>query len=128
MKHGIIKKNSESPFVSHVLDLLQNIGPVRARKMFGGYGLFLQDLMFALIADDMLYFKADAKSEKSFRDLNLEQFTYDKKGKAFAMSYYQASEESLEDVNEMQRWGKQAFDAALRAAAKKKKGSATGKK
>ncbi len=117
----VIAKDSEHPFISHVLDLLQVIGPVRARKMFGGYGLFLQDLMFALIADDVLYFKADRESKKAFQDLNLEQFTYDKKGKVFAMSYYQAPEESLEDVNEMRLWGKRAFAAALRAAARKKK-------
>ncbi len=121
MEEAILKKSHESPFVAHVLDLLQSIGPVRAKKMFGGYGLFLQDLMFALVADEMLYFKVDAKSEQAFVDLGLEQFTYHKKGKPFSMSYYQAPEESMEDVNEMCLWGTRAFDAALRASAKKKK-------
>jgi len=121
VSQNIIKKEHENPFISHVLELLESIGPVRARKMFGGYGLFLQDLMFALIADDMLYFKADAESEATFCELSLEQFTYIKNGKVFAMSYYQAPEENLEDVNEMRIWARRAFDAALRADAKKKK-------
>ncbi len=121
MKQKIIKQNNESPFVSHVLELLQGIGLVRARKMFGGYGLFLQDLMFALVADEILYFKVDINTEKFFQDLGLEQFTYDKKGKIFSMSYYQAPERCLEDQSDMQSWAQQAFDVALRAAAKKKK-------
>ncbi|MEC4678895.1 MAG: TfoX/Sxy family protein [Nitrospirota bacterium] len=121
MKQKIIKKNPESPFVSHALELLQGLGPVRARKMFGGYGLFLQDLMFALVADEMLYFKVDINTERSFQDLGLQQFTYDKKGKIFSMSYYQAPEACLEDQSEMQSWGQHAFGVALRAAAKKKK-------
>ncbi|WP_203301031.1 TfoX/Sxy family protein [Marinobacter sediminum] len=27
--------------------------------MFGGYGIYYDGLMFALVADDVLYFKAD---------------------------------------------------------------------
>jgi DNA transformation protein len=119
MTQHIINKDHKNPFVSHVLELMENVGPVQARKMFGGYGLFLQDLMFALIADEMLYFKVDTKSEQDFQDLNLAQFTYNKKGRVFAMSYYQAPEESLEDMDEMQLWGMRAFEAALRAAKKK---------
>ena len=42
---------SVSPeFRTHVLDLLSGLGPVTAKSMFGGAGLYLDGAMFALIA------------------------------------------------------------------------------
>ncbi len=37
-------------FSTHVTDLLQGLGACGLRRMFGGAGLFLDDLMFGLIA------------------------------------------------------------------------------
>ena len=45
---------SPARFVEHVLDLLLALGPVKARRMFGGWGFFLEGVMFALSADDRL--------------------------------------------------------------------------
>ncbi len=107
-------------FVTHLVDLMQSIGPVLPRRMFGGYGIFLDGLMFGLVADDTLYFKADASSVGEFRDAGLEPFTYSKHGKVATMSYYQAPEEVLEDVEQMRSWANKAYAAALRAAAAKR--------
>jgi len=51
--------NEEKEFVTYVVDLMQSIGPVRAKGMFGGHGIFLEGLMFGLIADSVLYLKVD---------------------------------------------------------------------
>jgi DNA transformation protein len=87
--------------------------------MFGGYGLFLDELMFALIADNSLYFKADDKSVADFTAKDLNPFSYQRNGKTFSMSYYQAPGESLDDVDELCDWANKAYGAALRSAAKK---------
>jgi len=113
----------EKEFTSYVVDLMQSIGPVRSRTMFGGFGIFLDGVMFALIADSVLYLKADKDLEPDFKDKGLEQFTYSKKGKQFKMSYFQAPEETLENDREMNLWAKRSYDAALRAASRKKKKS-----
>ncbi len=116
----------EKEFVSYVVDLMQTIGPVRAKSMFGGHGIFLDELMFALVADNILYLKADKDTESEFKDRGLEVFTYNKKGKgasykAITMSYYQAPEEALEASEEMNLWANKAYNVALRAASKKRK-------
>jgi DNA transformation protein len=111
----------EKEFVSYVVELLQSIGPVRAKGMFGGYGIFLEELMFGLVADSTLYLKADKETENEFKEKGLEAFTYTKKGKEFKMSYYQASEEALEKREEMNSWATKAYQTALRAASKKRK-------
>lgn len=112
--------NAEKEFVSYVVDLMQSIGPVRAKGMFGGHGIFLKELMFGLVADNILYLKADNETVDEFMKKELEAFTYYKKGKEFKMSYYQAPEETLEDSEEMNVWANKAYGAALRAASKKR--------
>ena len=117
----------DEDFVSHVVDLLQGLGPVYARRMFGGHGIFLDGLMFGLLADRELYLKADDVNRQNFIDLGLQAFTYHKQGKAMALSYFQAPEEALENLEIMTEWGNTAFAAALRAAAKKRPGKKSGR-
>lgn len=42
-------------------------GEIRSRRMFGGHGIYRDDLMFAIVADDVLYLKAEDKSEVACR-------------------------------------------------------------
>ena len=100
---------------------MQGLGPVHAKSMFGGHGLFIDGLMFGLIADGVVFLKVDKENEPDFIDNGLDAFIYMKKDKAFKMSYYQAPEESLEDGEVMAVWANKAYSAALRVAAKKPK-------
>lgn len=112
------KKNE---FVEHLLDLLAGFGPVQARAMFGGYGIYKDECMFALVVDDALFLKADERTRPDFEALGLPPFSYKKKDREFSLSYYQAPDEALEDPAAMHQWAGKAHAAALRAARKKKK-------
>ncbi|MGB5339425.1 MAG: TfoX/Sxy family protein, partial [Gammaproteobacteria bacterium] len=94
----------QSEFVTYLVELLQTIGPVRAQRMFGGHGFFLDDLMFALESDNIFYLKADAETAGEFRERGLTAFTYMKQGKPCSLSYFQAPEEALESSVEMHAW------------------------
>ena len=107
--------------MAYVIELMQSLGPVQAKRMFGGHGIFIDDLMFGLVADSTLYLKVDKEIENEFKAKGLEAFTYNKKGKDVIMSYYQAPEEALEDYEEMNAWGNKSYSAALRSASKKRK-------
>lgn len=111
----------EKEFVAYVVELMQSIGPVCAKGMFGGHGIFLEGLMFGLVADSVLYLKVDKENEMEFRGRGLEAFSYNKNGKEYRMSYFQAPEEVLEDGEAMNSWANSAYSAASRAAAKKRK-------
>ena len=106
--------NPRPAIVDHSLDLLLPLGPVRARAMFGGYGLYLDDLMFALIAFDRLYFKADKESEALFADAGGEPFVYDDKSKPIKMSYWTVPDEAMEDPESLLPWAELAVRAARR--------------
>ena len=63
--------STEKEFVLYVVELMQSLGPVRAKSMFGGHGIFLEGLMFGLVADSVLYLKVDKETENEFKDRGL---------------------------------------------------------
>ena len=115
--------NEAKEFAAYVVDLMQPVGPVYSKRMFGGFGVFLEGLMFGLISDNVLYLKADAENRNEFEEQDLAPLTYNKQGKDMKLSYYQAPEEALEDGEVMTDWAGRAYAAALRAAAGKTRGS-----
>jgi|TARA_B110000967_G_scaffold70246_1_gene72738 DNA transformation protein len=106
-------------YVAHIVDLLQFIGPVESKSMFGGFGMFLEGLMFGLVAGNELYLKVDTQNLQDYEDLGLQAFSFEKNGRQIKMSYYQAPEEAMEDAELLSDWASNAYDAAMRAAAKK---------
>jgi DNA transformation protein and related proteins len=111
------------PFVAHCLELLECLGPMRARRMFGGWGLYQGDLIVAIIAFERLFLKTSAETRPRFEAAGCEAFVYDAKTGAVAMSYWSAPAEALDSPALMQPWARLALQAALaaRAAAPKKR-------
>ena len=108
-------------FAQHIADMFSFLGIVRTKRMFSGYGLFLDGLMFALVIDDMLYLKADMANRSIYIERGLAPFTYQRQGKPVALSYYQAPEEMMDDPDEALFWARCALAAARRADAGKRK-------
>lgn len=107
---------TSAEFLDFIKEQFQDFGTVSVRRMFGGAGIFRDGLMFALIADEILYLKADAVSQGEFEALGLPPFTYGAKGgKRTVMAYWRAPEACLDDRDEMADWARKAFSAALRA-------------
>jgi DNA transformation protein and related proteins len=124
-------------FVAYVLELLAPLGHPRSRRMFGGHGIYVDDLFVAIIAFERLYLKVDDQTRAAFETAHCEAFTYDgSKGEVHAMSYWTAPADALESSDEMRPWARRAIEAALRAkaaakpkrakAAKKSSGRSTG--
>ena len=108
-----------SEFIDYLHEVFQDFGTITSRKMFGGYGIYHDGVMIALVADDMLYLKADQTTEKEFIDQGMTAFEYDKAGKKVRMSYYLAPEEIYDDPDQAVYWAKLAYRAALTAKSKK---------
>ena len=111
-----------SAYADMVAELFAPLGETRWKRMFGGAGVYANDLMFALIADDVLYLKADEENAARFDAEGLEAFSYEMKdGKRGVMAYRRAPDDVFDDPDAAQEWGRLGYDAALRAAAKKKR-------
>lgn len=106
--------SKDDEFIAFLLDPLQLMGPVVARRMFGGAGLFLDDLMFGLVSDRVLYLKVDSVSQPDFEALGLPPFQYPRAGKMINLSYHQAPEQCIDDSDALVDWANRAYAAARR--------------
>jgi DNA transformation protein len=103
-----------SDFIPFVQELLEDWASVSARRMFGGYGLYHEGLMFAIVMDQRLYLKADEVNRPEFEALGLAPFTYAMKGRDVALSYWAAPDAIFDEPSVAVRWARSAWDAALR--------------
>ena len=103
-----------SNYIDFLHEVLESFGPITTRKIFGGYGIYHQGLIFGLVADDELYLKVDKVSIAEFVGAGLPAFEYDKNGKIMKMLYHKAPEEIYDDFKLAVYWANLAYEAALR--------------
>jgi DNA transformation protein and related proteins len=108
-----------SDFIPFVQEMLEGWGPVSARRMFGGHGLYHEGLMFAIVMNQQLYLKVDEQNRPDFEALGLAPFTYPMKGREVALSYWSVPDAMFDDPQEAVRWARSAWEAALRGQASK---------
>jgi DNA transformation protein len=102
----------------YLRDLFSSFGPVVVRRMFGGAGIYADGVMFALVADEIIYLKVDDETAGAFEQEGLAPFTYSKKpGQQAVMSYRRMPDRCHDDPDEMALWAARAFDAASRKKA-----------
>jgi len=102
-------------FQTFVVDQLNRVVPqVRARRMFGGVGIYSGEVFFALIADDTLYVKVDDSNRADFEARRMGPFRpYGYEGEV--MQYYQVPDDLLEDAEALRPWAEKALAVAVRA-------------
>lgn len=106
---------SPDEFVRHCADLLAPLGAVRVRRMFGGHGLYLDELFIAIIAEQVLYLKIDPACASQFEQAGGRRFEYEAKGRCMSLSYWTPPPEAMESAGEMAPWARLAVEAAIRA-------------
>jgi DNA transformation protein and related proteins len=101
--------------LDHALELLAPLGSLRSRRMFGGWGIYVDDLFIAIIAFEQLFLKADEVTVPRFEALGCRRFEYEREGKVAGLRYFCPPEEALESPALMRPWAQLALEAALRA-------------
>jgi DNA transformation protein and related proteins len=103
-------------------ELFRDFGPVSVRRMFGGQGVFVDGLMIALIAREVIYLKADAATIPAFEQEGLAPFSYaTRNGEHTLTSYWRMPDRLYDDTEELARWARAAQAAALRRASAPRK-------
>jgi DNA transformation protein and related proteins len=116
-------------FADYCCELLSGVGSPVAKRMFGGWGIYVDGVTIAIIADltalgsgknEKLYLKADDSSKVQFEAAGGQRFIYTAKGKSMGMNYYTTTDEAMESPDAMLQWARLAMNAALDAKAKSK--------
>lgn len=110
-------------FADYCCELVSSVGPCLAKRMFGGWGLSLDGLTFAIIADlgdgEKLWLKADAQTVDQFEAQGGKRFTMTMQKKdgptQVSMGYYSAPVDAMESALDMAPWARLALGTALQA-------------
>ena len=105
---------ADEGFLEWLRELLEPMGRVGLRRMFGGHGVYLDGLFVAIVVDGRPYFKADGQTQADFRAAGCAPFTYEGRGKRVEMSYWSVPDSALDSPEDMQPWARRAIAAALR--------------
>lgn len=102
----------DKPILKDSMKLFEPLGRIKSRSMFGGYGIFVDDTMFALIANDKLHIRADDKAIQDFRKCGYEPYVYTKKGLPVVTKYFALPEDWGKDPQHTFECAKQAWYSA----------------
>jgi DNA transformation protein len=88
------------------------------RRMFGKTGVFCNELMFGVVADDTFYVRVDDHNREVFKEAaSAPPLRYEKKGRTIDLSFWQVPERLLDEPDELVVWARAALAAARRVAA-----------
>lgn len=114
-------------FCDYVVDLLSPLGPASYKFMFGGYGVYVDGLMIAIVADDQLLLRADDENRPDYEGLGIGPFQpYE--GKSQSMPFYTVPDEVMDNPDELVEWARKSLAATLRMKAKSGKKTGGAKK
>ena len=101
-----MNKPDES-FRDFILDQLAGLDDVEARRMFGGYGLYHDEIFFGILYKGKLFFKIDDSTVDEYRRRKMKPFRPN--DRQTLKSYYQVPVEIIEDADQLGRWTSRAI-------------------
>ena len=112
----------DAAFGEWVREHFAGLGPMRIRPMFGAAAVYVDDLIWALLDDGVVWLKVDEENEAALRAAGARPFTYAlKAGGVATLPYWSLPEAAADDPDEAMAWARASIAAAARKAAKKRK-------
>ncbi|MEQ1714806.1 MAG: TfoX/Sxy family protein [Hyphomicrobium sp.] len=110
-------------------EAMMPLGDFKARRMFGGYGFYLDGIFFALLIEGMVYFKTSCETQRAYEAEGMKPFSYaTKSGEHALKTYWRVPERLFDEPDEMMDWARKAMLAARSSPAKKRRVTTGGKK
>jgi DNA transformation protein and related proteins len=116
-------------FADYCCELLSGVGNTTAKRMFGGWSVYVDGMSIAWIIDltpkgtgnnEKLYLKACDETRAQYEAAGCKRFIYEAKGVERSVNFYTAPDEAMESPDAMLPWARLAFSCALEAKAKTK--------
>ncbi len=105
-------------YTQYIRERLEVVGPIFIRKMFGGLGIYHDGVHFALVNDNVLYFKVDNVNQPDFEEVGMGPFI-SFGDDSHPMQYYEVPADVLENDDFLIVWADRAVAVARRSKMKK---------
>ena len=96
----------------YIIDQLAALPALSTRRMFGGIGIYSDALFFALIDDDVLFFKVDDSNRDDYVSRGMKAFM-PFPGQP-TLGYFQVPPDVIEEAEELARWARRSVEVAQR--------------
>ncbi|HEY6170496.1 MAG TPA: TfoX/Sxy family protein [Verrucomicrobiae bacterium] len=120
LRSATLRRVPDDSFKDFVLDQLTGLPELRAKRMFGGHGLYAGEAFFGILMDGRLYFKTDERTRADYEARGMGPFTYEKARRTISMRYFEVPADVLEDRPELLIWAQRAARAAAAESAARK--------
>lgn len=97
----------DESFKDFILDQLQGLDKIEARRMFGGFGLYQDETFFGIVHKGKLFFKIDESTVDEYRKRKMKPFRPN--ARQTLKSYYQVPADVIEDADELCQWAARAI-------------------
>ncbi|MCF8482724.1 MAG: TfoX/Sxy family protein [Rhodospirillum sp.] len=94
-------KTRPPAFVLGILDVLDRVGPVEVKRLFGGWAYTHGGEMFAMVLADQLYFRVDDALRAALEAEGSFPFTYEKAGKVITVGKFLSAPDACLDEDDL---------------------------
>ena len=112
-----------SDFLAYVLEQLAGLAGVSSRRMFGGVGLYCEELFFGLIDNDTLYLRVNDDNRADYTVRGMGPFRPYADRPELSMSYYEAPADVLEDAAQLVSWARRSVAVAMAGPKRQQRGA-----
>ena len=102
----------DKPILKDSMKLFEALGNIKSRSMFGGFGLFADETMFALVVNNQLHIRADQQTSSDFETQGLKPYVYKKRGFPVVTKYYAISDDLWDTTDRLIEVAKQSLETA----------------
>lgn len=93
---------------------VSSLGKLKKKSQFGGIGLLIDDVLFAISSDGELYLRGNSHAEILFKAKGMEKFIYSKRGIPVTLRYYRVNESIWQDQKQLFEYVNLAYQYTMK--------------
>ncbi|MDC9597377.1 TfoX/Sxy family DNA transformation protein [Xenorhabdus anantnagensis] len=93
---------------------VSSLGKLKKKSQFGGIGLLIDGILFAISSDGELYLRGNSHAEVLFKARGMEKFIYSKRGIPVTLRYYRVNESLWQDQKQLFEYVNLAYQYTMK--------------
>ena len=100
-------------YLNYILEMLE---PMKAtsRGMFGGFGIYHNGVIMAILVEDQLYAKVGDSNKNDYIEAGCFPFQYESKGKKISIGYWSLPPDVIDDQDALCSWMEKAYKVSMK--------------
>ncbi len=107
---------TKSSLAIHVTEQLSFLGSISNRSIFGAVGIFIDDRLLGIVADEVLYLHTGPSNCDDYLSRGCRQFKPYPNAYDLTTDHHQVPDEIVNEPEQLKVWAERALRAAIEAA------------